>query len=487
MESAGMVPTTGSLGPHRTSQDHARALASLGIWKPRVKILQLWRFSARPTVLAVGFLVLFTSSSICILLAARSQSNSELVAHTLRVQEKLFSLQLLLRTTESAERGYLISNDRSHVVLYRYATTPIKPAVAELQDLTADNPMQRRALAALAPLIDQKIESLGKAIRLQGDGDREAALAIVQAQNGPDQMEEIDSIIAGMNREEDSLLAKRLSEVAQSGRRLLVISLAGTALLVALAIISIMAIRRIAGEALLDSERRGDELQSAVNELDAFSYSVSHDLRAPLRAIDGYSRILLTHHSANLAREAGEYLQGVRDSAIQMGRLIDDLLSFSRLSRKPLNKTRVITATVVEQVIREVQKQAGDRKVEFCIGDLPPVLGDASLLKQVFTNLIGNAFKYTRLREDARVEIGSHDVDTERVFFVRDNGVGFDMQYVDKLFGVFQRLHRVEEFEGTGVGLAIVQRIIHRHGGRVWAEAEIDHGATFSLTIEARA
>jgi light-regulated signal transduction histidine kinase (bacteriophytochrome) len=242
----------------------------------------------------------------------------------------------------------------------------------------------------------------------------------------------------------------------------------------------------MAEEALLDSERRGEELQAAVNELGAFSYSVSHDLRAPLRAIDGYSRILLTHHSANLACEAGEYLQHVRDCAIQMGKLIDDLLSFSRLSRTPLNKTRVATATIVEQVIREVQKQAGERQVEFCVGDLPPVLGDASLLKQVFINLIGNAFKYTELRKDARVEIGSHVVDAERVFFVRDNGVGFDMRYADKLFGVFQRLHRAEEFEGTGVGLAIVQRIIHRHGGRVWAEAAINHGATFSLTIEAR-
>jgi light-regulated signal transduction histidine kinase (bacteriophytochrome) len=358
--------------------------------------------------------------------------------------------------------------------------------VADLRELIADNPLQLKTLAVVAPLIEQRIKSLREAIDLH-DGDRSAAPGSVYSPDGPDQMEEINSIITGMTRQEESLLAIRLSDAARSNRLLLVAGLAGTSLVVGLAIISIMAIRRMAAGALLDSVQRGDELQAAVNELDAFSYSVSHDLRAPLRAVDGYSRILLKHHSANLTGEAREYLQGVRDSAVQMGQLVDDLLAFSRLSRTPLNKTRVATAAIVDQVIQEVRKQAGERHVNFCVGHLPPMLGDASLLKQVFTNLIGNSFKYTRLRKDATVEIGSREVDGERVFFVRDNGVGFDMQYVDKLFGVFQRLHRAEEFEGTGVGLAIVQRIIHRHGGRVWAEAAIDQGATFSLTMEARA
>jgi signal transduction histidine kinase len=486
MEAASMMTNARPTGADKDQTGHRRASAHQRIWKQIAGAMQLWRFAGRPAVLAVGFLVLFASSTICILLAVRAQSDSELVAHTLRVQERLFSLQLLLRTTESAERGYLISDNRSHVVLYRNAAAPIVPAIADLQNLTADNPVQRRALAAVAPLIEQKIESLDRAIRLHSDGDREAALAIVNSQNGIDQMEEINSIIDGMMRQEETLLAIRLSEAAGSSRLLLVTSLVGTALLIGLAIISITAIRRTAGEALLDSEKRADDLQAAVNELDAFSYSVSHDLRAPLRAIDGFCRILLKHHSATLAREAGEYLQSVRDSAIQMGQLIDDLLAFSRLSRKPLNKTQVATAAVVAQVIQDVQKQARERRVEFCVGDLPSVLGDASLLKQVFTNLIGNAFKYTRLRADARVEVGSRDVDGERVFFIRDNGAGFDMRYADKLFGVFQRLHRADEFEGTGVGLAIVQRIIQRHGGRVWADAAIDQGATFSLTMGAR-
>jgi PAS domain S-box-containing protein len=225
------------------------------------------------------------------------------------------------------------------------------------------------------------------------------------------------------------------------------------------------------------------ELQTAVNELDAFSYSVSHDLRAPLRAIDGFSQILLKQYGKTLSEEPREYLQLVRDNSLQMGHLVDDLLAFSRLGRTPLSKRQVPTETMVEQVLRDVRQQADGRSVSVSVGHLPAVWGDAALLKQVFMNLINNAFKYTRLRDDATVEIGSRHTDGEQVFFVRDNGAGFDMQYADKLFGVFQRLHRAEEFEGTGVGLAIVQRIIQRHGGRVWAEAALDKGATFSFTI----
>jgi signal transduction histidine kinase len=226
------------------------------------------------------------------------------------------------------------------------------------------------------------------------------------------------------------------------------------------------------------------ELRTAVNELDAFSYSVSHDLRAPLRAIDGFSQILLKQYGPALSAEPREYLHLVRDNAVQMGHLVDDLLAFSRLGRAPLNKQRVATGTIVEQVLCDARQQAKGRSVSVSVGETPTLWGDPPLLKQVFANLIQNAFKYTRMRAEAVIEVGSSEIGGERVFFVRDNGAGFDMQYVDKLFGVFQRLHRVEDFEGTGVGLAIVQRIIQRHGGRVWAEAAVDKGATFYFTTE---
>jgi PAS domain S-box-containing protein len=231
-------------------------------------------------------------------------------------------------------------------------------------------------------------------------------------------------------------------------------------------------------------QEKNAELQDAVNELDAFTYSVSHDLRAPLRAIDGFSQILLNQYGSLLSEQPRRYLQRVRDNTVQMGHLVDDLLRFSRLGRQPLVKQLVPTDTIVTQAVREARQQFPDRSVNVIVGDLPPVWGDAALLKQVFTNLIDNAFKYTQGCDDAVVEIGCRKMGDEQVFVIRDNGVGFDMQYAGKLFEVFQRLHRAEDFAGTGVGLAIVQRIVQRHGGRVWAEAAVDHGATFYFSTE---
>ena len=232
-------------------------------------------------------------------------------------------------------------------------------------------------------------------------------------------------------------------------------------------------------------QEKNNELQAAVSELDAFSYSVSHDLRAPLRAIDAFSQILLKQYGGDLPEEPRQYLQLVRDNTVRMGQLVDDLLKFARLGRQPLSKRSVPTAAVIEQVLCEVrQHDESARSVSVSVGETPDIWGDPALLKQVFANLIGNAFKYTRVRQEAEIEIGSSQINGEQVFFVRDNGAGFDMQYADKLFGVFQRLHRAEDFEGTGVGLAIVQRIVQRHGGRVWAEAAVDRGATFYFTTE---
>jgi len=236
-----------------------------------------------------------------------------------------------------------------------------------------------------------------------------------------------------------------------------------------------------------DLERRVVErtaqLNAANNELESFSYSVAHDLRAPLRAMDGFSRLLVEDFAPLLPDEAQRYLRLVRENAQQMGHLIDDLLTFARLSRKPLEKQRVKTTDLVRQVFRDLQQEQVGREIKVQIGDLPDCTADPALLKQVFANLLSNALKFTRTRTEPSIEVQSRADGGEPVYFVRDNGVGFDMQFAGKLFGVFQRLHRAEEFEGTGVGLAIVQRIIHRHGGRAWAEAEVEKGATFYFTL----
>jgi PAS domain S-box-containing protein len=231
-------------------------------------------------------------------------------------------------------------------------------------------------------------------------------------------------------------------------------------------------------------KERTVQLETVNRELEAFSYSVSHDLRAPLRAIDGFSQAVLEDFGPKLPEEGLRYLQTIRYSAQQMGALIDDLLAFARLNRQEMNKRPIDTGRLVRSTLDELGFPWPKRSVDVRIADLPASSGDPVLLKQVWMNLLSNALKYTGKREKAALEIGCVKTNGADTFFVRDNGTGFDMRYANKLFGVFQRLHRVEDYEGTGVGLAIVQRIIHRHGGRVWADAAIDHGATFYFTLE---
>ncbi len=231
-------------------------------------------------------------------------------------------------------------------------------------------------------------------------------------------------------------------------------------------------------------KRRVGELASVNQELEAFSYSVSHDLRAPLRHIDGFTRMLDRHAGAGLDEKGRHYLATIEDSVRQMGSLIDELLAFSRLGREEIRSASVDLQAIAREAIREVERDRNGRDVRWTVGALPPVTGDASLLRQVFVNLLSNALKYTRPRVVSSIEVGSVPEDSDEVVcFVRDNGVGFDMKYVDKLFGVFQRLHRTEEFEGTGIGLANVRRVIQRHGGRTWAEGTVDGGATFYFSL----
>jgi PAS domain S-box-containing protein len=229
--------------------------------------------------------------------------------------------------------------------------------------------------------------------------------------------------------------------------------------------------------------KRTAELEVANKELEAFSYSVSHDLRAPLRAMDGFSQAVLEDYGSQLPEEGRRYLQTIREGAQRMGILIDDLLTFSRLSRLPLKKQPINSDGLVRSALEELHGQQDGRKIDIRVGDLPGCEGDPTLLKQVWINLLSNAIKYTRKCDKPLIEVGSKLEDGETVYFVADNGAGFDMQYVNKLFGVFQRLHRADEFEGTGVGLAIVQRVVHRHGGRIWANAEVDRGASFYFKL----
>jgi two-component system sensor histidine kinase/response regulator len=246
-----------------------------------------------------------------------------------------------------------------------------------------------------------------------------------------------------------------------------------------------LAIRRLRAEnvELTRSVRKhAAELEEANKELESFSYSVSHDLRAPLRAVDGFTGMVLARYSDEMPPDAKRLLLQVESSAKRMGQLIEDLLRFSRLGRQPLSSGQVKVFELVKTIVQELRNEAGDRELEIRIAELPDVIGDSSLLRQVFVNLLSNAFKFTR-KNKALIEIGCETGGQENVFFVRDNGAGFDMAYSQKLFTVFHRLHAEDQFEGTGVGLSIVQRIVQRHGGRIWAEAEVGKGATFFVAL----
>jgi light-regulated signal transduction histidine kinase (bacteriophytochrome) len=239
-------------------------------------------------------------------------------------------------------------------------------------------------------------------------------------------------------------------------------------------------------QAEMELRNRTTALEIANRELEAFSYSVSHDLRAPLRHTSGYVELLSNRFKDVLPEKGQHYLHEISDSVHQMGSLIDDLLNFSRTGRLEMHKTVLDMNKIVEELSKQLQQDNPECKIKWVIGNLPAVLGDDLMMRLVWMNLLGNAVKFTSTRKKAIIEIGANIEGSETIFFVRDNGVGFDMQYAQKLFGVFQRMHPTEEFEGTGIGLANVKRTISRHGGRIWGEAKIDKGATFYFSLPKR-
>jgi signal transduction histidine kinase len=236
-------------------------------------------------------------------------------------------------------------------------------------------------------------------------------------------------------------------------------------------------------ERTIELEAANKELEATNRELEAFSYSVSHDLRGPLTVIIGSAYMLLEDYAAQKSADARQLLSGVLGSGERMMQIVDDLLRLSRLSRQPLSRHPVNVSALVREVLEELQREQRGRKIDVRADNLPDCVGDPTLLKQVFTNLLSNAFKFTRERANPTVEVGGLQYAGEKIYFVRDNGAGFDSQQAKELFGAFQRFHSADQFEGTGIGLSIAYRVIQRHGGRIWAEAEIDKGATLFFSL----
>ncbi len=469
---------------HKRQRVHPNFPARGGMsWNP-------WHWSIENRVLA-GFVLVF---AVLLVISGLSYHNTEKYLHNTdldaRTLEALQFLALNLALVENADVGlrrFLVTGEDAYLTSYHTARQRTPVYIRHLREIAPDDPRQRNRLGEIEAIIVKILDEGQHAIELRMQTDFEGVRHLLRANGKSNSMDQFRAAVEHMVIEQKQALRQRARESTSSTRTTVLLLSIGTILqFLLLSFVyylirhDINARRRVASEL----QRRGEQLEAANKELEAFSYSVSHDLRAPLRHVDGYVGLLEKTASSQLDDKAKRYLSTISESAKQMGRLIDELLVFSRMGRTEMANTPVHLDHLVKEVLQSLQHEVENRAISWAIEALPLVQADPSMLRLVLVNLVSNAIKFTSTRTLAKIEIGCMpDSTTETVLYVRDNGVGFDMQYADKLFGVFQRLHRAEEFEGTGIGLANVRRIIHRHGGRTWADGRVDGGATFYFSL----
>lgn len=465
-----------------------RILARVPFLAPWVHTFQ--NRSIEHRVLA-GFGLVFTG---ILVISAISYRNMTILIRNGQLDQRSHEfIQFLAATSESMDeaesghRRYLVTGDDEYLASYNTFRGRAPEYLGYLRELSDDLSPQRARVDQLGELIARQLQKERAAIDLRNKTGFESVRAMALAGVAKTELDAGRHLQAQMEQEETKALAERVIESTATTRSSIILLTIGALLLfVLLAAVyylirhDVTARRRVADEL----QRRGELLEAANKELEAFSYSVSHDLRAPLRHIDGYASLLAKAAALSLDDKCKRYLQTISESATRMGQLIDDLLVFSRMGRQEMLHGTVNLNQLIASVLHDLQHDLQDRTISWTIAQLPDVTGDAAMLRQVFSNLVGNAVKFTGTRSQAMIEIGSRQASQdETVVFVRDNGVGFDMRYANKLFGVFQRLHRADEFDGTGIGLANVRRIIHRHGGRTWAEGALGEGATFYVSL----
>ena len=396
-----------------------------------------------------------------------------------------------IRQAESGQRGFLLTGEHVYLEPYEAAQAEVARNLARLRSFTGDDLTLRQSVTRLAGLADDKLAELRATVDLAAAGHPEEALARMRAGDGRELMDRVRRESAAFAaREEDRNRTRRLAlEQRRAWGDLLESAISVLAL--TLVIGTFVSLLRQFGRTqraeagLLENQAR---LEAVNEEMKSFAYSVAHDLRTPLRAINGYAGVLTEDHGEQLDAEAHRLLGRITANGTRMSRLIDDLLTLSRVSVVAVQPRRIEMNSLVREVCDELvggSNGAPRAAVELSLAsNLPPATGDPSLIRQVWVNLVANAIKFSRGREAARIEIGGAAGGADFVtYFVRDNGAGFDMKYLNKLFGPFQRLHRPDEFEGTGIGLALVKRIVQRHGGAVWAESSEGSGAMFAFTL----
>lgn len=460
---------------------------------PQASVAWFQRLTIERRILA-GFSLVFVGVLIITWISYRTTSslvtNSVLDTRSHELVQLLDNIDVAMNEAEDNNRRYLVTGEASYLEAFKKVVRQKPMFVTYLKDLTEGSREQQDRVRLLNQMMEWQLKAESRAISMLQDGGFKAVKQKALEGAAKRELEVIRQVIMEMQSYEQRALRHRVLESAADTTNTIVLLGSGAVLqLILLGSVyylirhDITARRRAATEL----QRRGELLEAANKELEAFSYSVSHDLRAPLRHIDGYAALLRKSVEQSLNEKAARYLQTISDSAKQMGQLIDDLLVFSRMGRQEMLHTLVSLDQLMKDVLHDLRPDLKERQISWTIGALPEVPGDPAMLRQVFMNLIANAVKFTSTRPKAMIEIGVHQCSsTEVVVFVRDNGVGFDMQYSSKLFGVFQRLHRADEFEGTGIGLANVRRIVHRHAGRAWAEGVLDQGATFYVALPTR-
>ncbi|MBA2685173.1 MAG: CHASE3 domain-containing protein [Gemmatimonadaceae bacterium] len=425
---------------------------------------------------------------------ATSSVRESWVNHTHEVLGRLASLRYEMEGVESGARGFALAGDERFLVPYDSGQLSAKADLAAILTLTKDNEAQQLRGERLAIIVDRELRLERRVVRTRRDDGLLDAATYVTEGGGLRTMIELRALVQEMSDEETRLLAiRKVSSRAAIER---VTWLLGAGVFVAVLFLAFSA-RMVFDRSRLQSELRHTEAEHVrdaahakdvaviVQELEALGYSVSHDLRAPLKHINGNVQLLQREMEGTLSATSTRYLKTIADASIEMGDLIDDLLAFSQVGRAELKEREMPLDDIVQGALRELEPSMRRRSIVWNISPLPTVIGDPALLNQLFINLLDNAIKYSANRETATITIGMVGEDENRaVLYVRDDGIGFDMKHVHKLFGVFERLHNNEAFEGTGFGLATVRRIVTRHGGTVWAEGAPNAGATFYFTLE---